>query len=216
MKIIPKSLIDIPVRETDNYFNKAYDLFNKRLHNGALPGGKFDFRPLSKSLSQFKAAKVHDIQDGYHDHIIINSTMLLKADEIKILAALDDAMISQEQFYFGEPGRNAYRNKERASMSKEVGLFPSNTGQEGGKETGDYLSFYIIEDSPFYEAAKEFLSYGYKIQWEEIKQPPAASNENKNIKYVCPDPDCKQSFRSKMNAQLNCAFHNLLCVIEVK
>lgn len=216
MENIPKSMIEIPVRQTENYFKKAYDYFNKMLHNNALPGVKFSFRPLPRSLSNFKSVKVRDCKEGLHDQIIINSTMLLDADELKILAALDDAMISQAQVYFGTPGRGAYRNKERASISKEVGLFPSKTGQKGGKETGEYIGFYIIEDSPFHAAAKDFLSYGYKIEWEEVKNANSKSTSGKRLKYVCPHPECDQSFLSKKSAQFNCAVHNLLSVAENK
>ncbi len=36
---------------------------------------------------------------------------------------------------------------------KAIGLHPSSTGKEGGEETGDRVSHYILPDGPFDVAA---------------------------------------------------------------
>lgn len=210
--------IEPHVNETTQFFKKAYNNFNKQLHNGELPGCHFAFQPLVKSLSKFKPSGTRDIEDHQHDTIIINSAMMLSADDIKVLAALDDAMISQSQHHFGKPGRNEYRNKERASLAKNIGLHPSSTSAEGGKEIGHYIGFYIIEDSPFHEAAKDFLSYGYKVGWEEVKNPSSNpdTKSGKTFKYICPHPECGQSFRGNSQAQFKCVFHDLIAIQDRK
>ena len=45
-------------------------------------------------------------------------------------------MTHLEQHHFGQPSRNGYHNKQWAELMKSVGLFPSDTAQPGGKETG--------------------------------------------------------------------------------
>lgn len=210
--------IEPHVNETDIFFKKAYNCFNKQLHYGELPGCHFAFRPLSKSLSQFKPKGSRDIEDNQYDTIIINSAMMLSADDIKVLAALDDAMISQYQHNFGKPGRNEYRNKERAGMAKNIGLHPSATCAEGGREIGHYIGFYIIEGGRFHEAAKDFLSFGYKVGWEEVKKPSSNpdTKSGKTFKYICPHPECGQSFRGNFQAQFKCVFHDLIAIQDLK
>ena len=43
---------------------------------------------------------------------------------------------------------------------KEVGLQPSNTGEEGGKETGDSMTHFIVEDGEFAKAYEAFEGKG--------------------------------------------------------
>ena len=42
-----------------------------------------------------------------------------------------------------QPGRTGYHNREWASKMLEVGLVPSDTGQPGGKQTGQHMTHYI-------------------------------------------------------------------------
>jgi len=197
-------------QEAMDMLHKAYDHFNHRLHGGKLNGVQFSFQPLRKALSKFKAAQIIDSQDQLYDQIILCSNQLMSADPLKVLAAIDDAMISQGQHHTGKTGRDNYRNRERAEMAKEIGLYPSSTGAEGGKEIGDCISYYIIEGSPFQQAAQELLLSGFKVTWEEIK-PKSKDSENKSgkrVKYICPHTECDTNALSKKNAQLGCTLHN--------
>lgn len=197
-------------QEAMDMLQKAYDHFNHRLHGGKLYGVQFSFQPLRKALSKFKAAQIIDSQDQLYDQIILCSNQLMSADPLKVLAAVDDGMISQNQHHSGKTGRDNYRNRERAEMAKEIGLYPSSTGAEGGKEIGDCISYYIIEGSSFQQAAQELLASGFKMAWEEIKPKSKASESNsgKHYKHICPVSDCRVYGRSYKEAPLICGIHN--------
>ena len=61
-------------------------------------------------------------------------------------------MAHQWQQDFGEPSRNGYHNKEWAGKMKKIGLIPSDTGEPGGKQTGQNMTHYIDPDGPFIKA----------------------------------------------------------------
>lgn len=49
----------------------------------------------------------------------------------------------------GKPSRGNYHNKQWAAKMQEIGLMPSDTGEAGGKTTGQQMGHYIIENGPF-------------------------------------------------------------------
>lgn len=53
------------------------------------------------------------------------------------------------QHHFGKPSRAGYHNKEWAAKMLAIGLYPSDTGRPGGKETGQSCSHYIVESGPY-------------------------------------------------------------------
>ena len=62
------------------------------------------------------------------------------------------------QYHFGKPSAEAgYHNVEWGTKMEEIGLMPSNTGEPGGKRTGQQMTHYIVEDGPFAEAASDLL-----------------------------------------------------------
>ena len=75
-------------------------------------------------------------------------------------------MVHLWQHIFGKPSRGRYHNVQWAKKMKEIGLYPSDTGEAGGKETGDKVSHYIINDGRFDVAATHFLEQrGNTILW---------------------------------------------------
>jgi hypothetical protein len=52
-------------------------------------------------------------------------------------------MVHLWQQDFGHPSRAAYHNKEWGWKMEEVGLIPSDTGEPGGKRTGQNMHHYI-------------------------------------------------------------------------
>jgi hypothetical protein len=71
---------------------------------------------------------------------------------------------------------------------KEVGLIPSDTGAEGGHETGQHVSHYIAADGIFAIACAELVSQGFTVPYvelwgdEETRKKKAASK----TRYTCP------------------------------
>jgi hypothetical protein len=67
-------------------------------------------------------------------------------------------MCHQWQFDFGEPSRSGYHNKEWAVKMKKIGLIPSDTGEPGGKQTGQNMTHYIDMDGPFIQAFNQLTT----------------------------------------------------------
>jgi hypothetical protein len=63
-------------------------------------------------------------------------------------------MVHLEQHHFGKASRNGYHNKQWAAWMERIGLMPSNTGEPGGKRTGQRMSHYILPDGAFARAFK--------------------------------------------------------------
>ena len=55
------------------------------------------------------------------------------------------------QWVFGKPSRNGYHNAQWAAKMVKIGLQPSDTGEEGGKTTGQNMTHYVIERGVFWE-----------------------------------------------------------------
>ena len=117
-----------------------------------------------------------------------------------ILSTLVHEMCHLQQQQLGTPPKNAYHNKEWGSLMRAVGLYPSSTGEPGGKRTGIRVSHYIIQDGPFVGAADELLDSGFDLPYYRLPNP------TKEIKkapvFVC--DKCEQKARGKKDLQVTC------------
>jgi hypothetical protein len=78
---------------------------------------------------------------------------------------------------------------------KEVGLYPSDTGEPGGKETGQRMSHYIVAAGPFDIASKALAADGFSVAWGEMagelkkrkeREPKGEDDDRSNrVKYTC-------------------------------
>ena len=74
-------------------------------------------------------------------------------------------MTHLEQFHFGKPSPGGYHNKQWGDYMRRVGLYPSNTGAPGGKETGVQMTHYILDGEAFDRACDALLASGWAIRW---------------------------------------------------
>ena len=99
---------------------------------------------------------------------------------------------------------------------------PSNTGQPGGKRTGQQMTHYILEDGPFAEAPADLLALGWGIQYVDRAgrftaapgpgpvlgkgtpkgMPGPAPVKGTRAKFVC--PGCKAAAWGKPGLHLVC------------
>ena len=79
------------------------------------------------------------------DEIALNPSHFKSRTDEQSLSTLAHEMAHLWQHHFGKPSRAGYHNKEWAAKMHEIGLHPSDTGQPGGKETGQSCSHYIVE-----------------------------------------------------------------------
>ena len=119
----------------------------------------------------------------------------------QVLSTLVHEMCHAWQFTLGEkPPRKGYHNREWAGRMEEVGLIPSDTGEPGGKRTGQSVGHYIDEDGPFAETTALLLDVGWAIPHidlpnggkEEGDPPPSTTAPSaaptSGAKPACPWP----------------------------
>src|ERR1035441_10789288 len=82
---------------------------------------------------------------------------------------------------------------------KEIGLQPSDTGVEGGKEIGESVAHYVVPGGPFASAYRRLEAKGVQLHW----QSKPVSWAKSKTKFTC--PNCGQNAWAKASAQILCA-----------
>ncbi|MEW8119787.1 MAG: SprT-like domain-containing protein, partial [Candidatus Thiodiazotropha sp.] len=155
------------------------------------------------------------------DEIALNPSHFRERPLKEVLATLAHEMVHLWQHHYGKPGRGCYHNRQWADKMKSVGLQPTDTGEEGGKETGDSVHHIVLPGGQFDKVANTLISRGFKITWiEQPRLTPAATGETdenasqpkesksgKRVKYVCPKDKCKTTAWAKHDANLMCGDH---------
>lgn len=159
----------------------AYDHFNRELFNGTLPFCMITLQRKSKAYGYFAPQRFkHGKQDT--DEIALNPSMLHLGNR-ETFSTLAHEMAHLWQQHFGKPSRNGYHNAQWGVKMKEIGLYPSSTGQPGGKEKGQKVSHYIVKGGAFDIANAKFKCEPLIIEnWDEQKKKNKKSNKSK---YEC-------------------------------
>lgn len=203
-----------PTSEAYGELQQAYDFYNKRLYNSQLPGCLITFQRKGRrtygyySPSRWKSGRV------ITDEIALNPEHYKdgKREVTELLSTLVHEMVHLKQRHFGKPGTRGYHNKEFARFMKEVGLYPSNTGAEGGKETGYQMTHYIVRGGPFDVATRKLLLGGFTISWHDVHARPIQKGDPQPLsppekkptrqKFSC--PKCHLNAWAKYEAPLVC------------
>lgn len=194
----------------------AYSFFNKELFNDELPPVFITFQRQKKSHGYYW----HEKLESRADETLISEIALnlagfgLRQDK-EILSTLVHEMVHHWQYCLGEPTRNGYHNKQWGSKMKEIGLFPSSTAQEGGKETGQSVSHYVINGGVFDSTCDTLLATGAVFDWNsnEAKKDKKASKANK-VKYTCPDCDSNAWGKPELNITCSDCDMKMLSTIQ--
>ncbi len=195
---------DITRAEYNNLAN-AYDHFNEHLFGNELPPCLITLkRDRPTHLGHYQGMVVrHRTDKKAADEISLNIVSFPSRTDAEILSTLAHEMAHLWQENFGKASRKTYHNREWGLKMKAIGLYPSSTGQPGGKETGQQMSHYVIEGGLFEHYCSALLSSGYKINWQmEIEQPEKGERKKSKVKYTC--PTCEQNVWAKPEASLMC------------
>ncbi|PUB88038.1 MAG: sprT domain-containing protein [gamma proteobacterium symbiont of Ctena orbiculata] len=210
-----------PTKETYGRFQLAYDILNKHLFSGELPDCLITLQRRKRSYGYFCGNRFGREDGKVTDEIALNPSHFRERPLKEVLATLAHEMVHLWQHHYGKPGRGRYHNRQWADKMKSIGLQPTDTGEEGGKETGDSVHHIVVPGGPFDKVAKTLLSRGFKITWiEQPRLTPATSDETgenaspqkesksgKRVKYVCPKEECTQVLWAKHDARFHCTDH---------
>lgn len=184
-------------------FQTAYDWFNRELFGNTLPGCLITFQTR-------RGARGYYWHDRFQSRrgrrttaeIALNPEHFSGRSDREILSTLVHEMVHLWQACFGKPGRARYHNREWAAKMKEVGLVPSHTGRKGGKETGDRVSHYALDDGPFARSCRQLLDTGFRLNWQA--RPVARPAGRNKVGYACPRCDTKVWGHAGLSGRLEC------------
>ena len=162
----------LPPTPTEQQFqalNQAYQYFNQELFDGQLAGCILNFSR-KKGTHGFMAPNRwrRTDEETHSTHEISLTPYTLYREPILVFSTLAHEQAHLWQVDFGEPSRSGYHNKEWADKMEEIGLMPSDTGEPGGKKTGQHMTHYIIPGGK-YERAFQAMPEEYKlpfVSWE--------------------------------------------------
>jgi hypothetical protein len=194
-----------------------YEHFNKRLFEFRLPNCMITLKPYKGSGGYFSIGS-YDRRDGKKSDEITINPLLYCADNPKdFLAIFVHQMVHIDQHHFGNPGRGVYHNREFAEKMLEIGLQPSKTGEEGGRETGDTIHQIVIAGGVFEKAADELDIRSQLLTWRNISfdlgKAKNSSKSGKHANYVC--PSCGLLAQSRHGVRIACVDDGELMLARV-
>jgi predicted SprT family Zn-dependent metalloprotease len=192
-----------PTSRTYGNLNAAYRFFNERLFGGALPPCLITLQRKARARGYFSSERFSAL-DHVTDEIALNPATFADRTAKEILSTLVHEMVHLRQYHFGRQPRRAYHDKQWAGMMREVGLQPSDTGEPGGRETGQHMTHYILEDGPFDRACDELLASGFNAIYADRHRESKAATKSVSSKtpFVC--PSCRAKAWGKPTLHLVC------------
>ncbi|ABS65798.1 conserved hypothetical protein [Xanthobacter versatilis] len=218
VSVDPVTLLIKPTKETYDRLQQAHEYFNKALFGGMLPNALITFQRRKGTFGYFAGGRFANEAGQVADEIALNPMHFASRSQKDILGTLVHEIVHQWQRHEGQPGRGRYHNREWAEKMKALGLQPSDTGVEGGKETGEAVSHYIVAAGPFDLAADKLLGKGFALVWKDAPEAapaggegeaePAAPKSGRRVRYACPVCDLKAW--AKHDVRLLCGTDNAL------
>ncbi len=195
-----------PTAENYSALTKAYSHFNLALFKQALPFCLITLQRKGGTYGYFAGSRFGDT-DGKNvtDEIAINPSHFKSRTAEQVLSTLVHEMVHLWQHHFGKISRAGYHNKEWASKMKEIGLVPSSTGSEGGKETGQKVSHYIQGGGTFALSCADLLADGFVLPYVEMWDDAKVKRSKAKVKtkYTC--PSCGTNAWGKSELKIICA-----------
>jgi predicted SprT family Zn-dependent metalloprotease len=191
-----------PTPQTYDALQTAYDHFNVSLFGGDLPQCLITLQRQRGAFGYFSGDRFHAkaAQPGKDepgkdepaerktaDGIAMNPNHIGARTDQQTLSTLAHEMAHLWQHHLGKPGRRGYHNAEWAAKMRSIGLTPTDTGQAGGKQTGEKVTHIIDAGGAFEKARKALLAKGLVLTWHDPHANGAAAKKKSNTraKYTC-------------------------------
>ena len=168
-------------------FQVAYDFLNGELFGGSLPHVLVTFQRHAKAKGYFAADRFQGRTDGGKAHeLAMNPDVFTGRSDELILSTLAHEMVHVWQQTHGKAPRRAYHDKQWAAKMKEVGLYPSTTGEPGGKEVGQSVTHYIVPGGAYAQAYAKLAATGFQLSWQSLPFGDERKKKAKSkTKYTC-------------------------------
>jgi hypothetical protein len=192
--------------QTYSSLQDAFEFFNRLLFGGSLPYVLITVQRHKGACGYFSGdrfGKLDRLEDVV-DEIAMNPSYFACRDMQDNLSTLVHEMVHVWQHHHGRRPRRGYHDKQWAAKMKEVGLVPSNTGQPGGKETGQRMSHYIKPGGPFERTCRHYLEQAQPLLYQDLAGdgPGKAKKNSSKTRFTC--PQCGLNAWAKPRARLVC------------
>lgn len=198
-----------PTESGYGMLQEAFDHFNECLFDGELPQVYLTLSASGRSRGYFCSERFEsrDGDKAFTHEIALNPDAFEGRTDEQIFSTLAHEMCHVWQEEFGKQTRRGYHDRQWAAKMKEIGLHPSNTGEPGGKETGQQMTHYVLDGGPFQRAYKA-MADTLQIAWQGrlaglvSAKGSAAKKKPTRCKYTC--PECNANAWAKYEASLGC------------
>lgn len=172
-----------PTHEFYDFLTRAFRHFNLRLFKGQLPSCLITVQR-EKSTMGFFSPNRWGNQEGKTAHeIALNPSYFANHRLIEIFQTLVHEQCHLWQHTFGKKiSRAGYHNKEWAEKMESIGLMPSDSGEPGGKRTGQRMSDYPITNGKFISASEELVLQKKNVLWVDLHPANSPSSQKRNTK----------------------------------
>lgn len=172
------SIVDVesgmnPTIETYRELELAYVFFNEQLFQSQLPSCLITLQREKRTLGYHSRGRFVNSEGVKIDELALNPSYFGIRSIKQTLSTLVHEQCHAIMDLLGMSSRRGYHDKRWGNKMKEIGLYPSNTGRYGGRETGQQMSHYIIKDGKFDIACNELLSKEFKLSWFD-RFPPCS------------------------------------------
>ncbi len=200
-----------PTIEQFRKYQAAYDYFNATLFGGCLRPCLLVFREGKRKVNGIVLGHFapHRWSKGdEHCHEISLNPEALNVDFEDTMSTLVHEMVHQWQQDHAKPPRGGYHDRQWAKKMGEIGLIASDSGEPGGKQTGQRMHHYIERGGPFAVAFKK-MPKSVRLPWVTgsvlctAKEAPEQESKPRNkIKYTC--PKCEANVWGKTGLAILC------------
>lgn len=191
-----------PTGEQFAAYQGMAEYFNDRLFGGKLPPVLLNFGRRSRRTRGFFAPDRWQKGGETTHEISLNPQLLAERSAQEIAATLVHELCHLWQQVLGTPSRSGYHNREWAAKMEQVGLMPTQTGEAGGKRTGQQMSHMVLPGGPFARAFQA-MPAAYCLPWTSgalaARSRPRRSSK---IRYTC--PGCRTHVWGKPGLALHC------------
>jgi ribosomal protein S27AE len=185
-------------------FQRAYDFFNRELFADSLPQVLVTLQRHANSRGYFSPQRFKGrVEKASVHELALNPDTFTGRTDAMILSTLVHEMCHVWQETYGAPSRRGYHNREWAQKMREVGLQPTTTGKEGGAETGQAVTHFILAQGRYETAYAKLAATGMQLNWQSL--PAMGKGRGKissKTKFTC--SECGQNAWAKPGARLIC------------
>ncbi|MFZ6871912.1 SprT-like domain-containing protein [Undibacterium sp. Di27W] len=157
-----------PTLDIYSRIQKISEQFNVALFEGQLPPVIFTLQRGKKSSGYFSPARWRHIEGELVGEISVNPIYFANRPIIHLFQTIVHEQCHVWQHTFGNPSRPGYHNGEWAEKMLKIGLMPSDTGEPGGRKTGQKMSDYVITGGRFIETCEHLMGQDDFLPWIDL------------------------------------------------